>query len=75
MSPFAPYVLLICKFNNIKVSYLEEEAEADPLVVLDVLLIPLVPGLVDPGVRHVDPDPLPVRRGQGVGGVDPAVGV
>ena len=57
------------------VSYLEEEAEADPLVVLHVLLVPLVPRLVHPRVGHVHPHPLPVGGGERVGGVDPAVGV
>ena len=56
-------------------SYLEKEAEADPLVVLHVLLVPLVPGLVHAWMGHVHPDSLPVGGGEGVGGVDPAVRV
>ena len=40
-----------------------------------MLLVPVVPRLVHPRVRHVHPHPLPVRRGERVGGVDPAVGV
>ena len=61
--------------TNEDVSYLEEEAEADPLVVLHVLLVPLVPGLVHAWMGHVHPDSLPVGGGEGVGGVDPAVRV
>ena len=56
-------------------SYLEEETESDPLVVLDVLLVPLVPGFVDAGVGHVDPDPLPVGGTQRVRWMDPTVRV
>ena len=56
-------------------SYLEKEAEADPLIVLHVLLVSLVPRLVHPWVGHVHPNPLPVGGGEGVGGVDPAVRV
>ena len=32
-------------------------------------------GLVHAGVRHVETNPLPEGTGDGVGGVDPAVGV
>lgn len=54
-------------------SYLEEEAESDPLVVLDVFLIPVVSGFVYAGMRHVVTHPLPVGGREGVSGVDPAV--
>ncbi len=40
-----------------------------------MLLVPVVPGLVHSRVRHVHPDPLPVRRAERVGGVDPTVRV
>ena len=70
---YNPIILYIVV--SVSPSYLEEETEPDPLVVLDVLLVPLVPGLVDPGVGDVHPHPLPVRGTERVGGVDPAVGV
>ena len=56
-------------------SNLEEEAEADPLVVTDIASLLGVDGLVDPRVGHVDPDTLPEGAGDGVGGMDPAVRV
>ena len=56
-------------------SYLEEETEANPLVVFDMLLIPVIPGLVYTGMRHIHSNPLPVRRRQCVGWMDPTVGV
>ncbi len=56
-------------------SYLEEQAEADPLVVFVVPPLLRVDGLVHPRVRHVKAYPLPEGAGDGVGGVDPAVGV
>ena len=40
-----------------------------------MLLVSGVPGLVHPRVGHVDAHPLPVGGAEGVGGVDPAVGV
>ena len=40
-----------------------------------MFLVPLVPRLVDAGVRHVHPHPLPVGRAERVRGVDPAVRV
>ena len=55
--------------------YLEEEAEADPLIVLVVSPLQRVLGLVHAGVRHVETNPLPEGTGDGVGGVDPAVRV
>ena len=44
---------------------LEEEAEADPLVVLVVAALQGVLGLVHPGVGDIEPDPLPegTRKG------------
>ncbi len=56
-------------------AYLEEEAEADPLVVLDVSPLLRVYGLVNARVCHINAYPLPEGTGNGVGGVDPAVGV
>jgi hypothetical protein len=61
------------KNHVMRSSYLEEEAESNPLVVLDVLLIPLVSGLVHAGVGHVHANTLPVRRTQRVRGMDPTV--
>ncbi len=56
-------------------TYLEEEAEADPLVVLDVSPFFRVDGLVHPRVCHINSYPLPEGTGNGVGGVDPTVSV
>ena len=41
--------------------YLEEEAEADPLIVLVVSPLQRVVGLVHAGVRHLQPGLLPER--------------
>ena len=56
-------------------SYLKEQTEADPLIILDVAPFVRIDGLVDARVGHVDADPLPEGAGNGVGWVDPAVGV
>ena len=56
-------------------SYLEEEAKADPLVVLVVPALLGVDGLVDARVGHIEPDALPEGTGDSVGGVYPTVGV
>ena len=56
-------------------SYLKKKQESDPLIIFDVLLVLLVPGFVHPRVGHVHAHPLPVGGAEGVGGVDPAVGV
>ena len=61
--------------NNTLSPHLEEETEADPLVVLVISPLQRVLGLVHPGVGHVEPDPLPEGAGDGVGGVYPAVSV
>ena len=53
--------------------YLEEEAEADPLVISDVSSLLRVDCLVNTRVSHVNTNPLPECAGDGVGGVDPAV--
>ena len=53
---------------------LEEESEADPLVVLVVLLL-LVDRRSHPGVRDLQPDVRHHPVGDGEGGVYPAVGV
>ena len=55
--------------------YLEEEAEADPLVISDVSSLLRVDCLVNARVSHVNTNPLPECAGDGVGGVDPAVSV
>ena len=54
-------------------SYLEEQTESHPLVILDMLLVPFIPGLVHPRMRHVNTDPLPMRRAKRVCGMDPTV--
>lgn len=57
--------------------YLQEQHEADPLVVS--VLLPLVfrirPGVVDAGERHLGATAFPVRRRDRVRAVDPAVSV
>ena len=52
--------------------YLEEEAEADPLIVSDVSSLLGVHRLVNTRVGHVHSYSLPEGAGDGVGGVDPA---
>jgi len=54
-------------------SYLKEEAEADPLVVLVVATLVGVKGLVNSGMRDINADPLPEGTGYRVRRVDPAV--
>ena len=56
-------------------SYLEEETEADPLVVSDISPLIWVHGLVNARMGHVHPNPLPECAGDGVGGVNPAESV
>ena len=56
-------------------SYLEEETEADPLVVLDVPPLFWVNGFVDARMGHVEANPFPEGTGDRVRRVDPAVGV
>ena len=56
-------------------SYLKEEAEADPLVVLDISPLLWVDCFVDARVGHVQPHPLPEGAGDGVSRMNPAVGV
>ena len=57
-------------------SYLEEETEADPLIILDVFLISLILwGSVDARMGHFEADLLEVRTVDGVRRVDPTVGV
>jgi len=56
-------------------NHLEEEAEADPLVVADIAPLFGIDRLVDPGMSHIDPDPFPEGTRDRVGGVDPAVRV
>ena len=56
-------------------TYLEEETEADPLVVSDVSPLLRVDGLVNTRMGHINTNPLPECAGYRVGGVDPAVRV
>ena len=62
-------------FNLFSDSYLEEQTEADPLVVLVISSLQRVLSLVHSRVSHVEPNPLPECAGNRVGGVDPAVRV
>ncbi len=55
--------------------YLEEETEANPLIILDISPLFGINSLIDPRMRHIDPDPLPKGTGNRVSGVDPTVGV
>ena len=55
--------------------YLEEKAEADPLVVLDISPLLRVNGFVNSRVGHIETHPFPEGTGYGVGRVDPAVSV
>ena len=61
-------------YTNIA-SDLEEKTEADPLVVFVISPLQGILSLIHPGVGHVETNPLPEGAGDGVGGVDPAVGV
>ena len=63
------------EWNLQPLRYLEEEAEADPLVISDVSSLLRVDCLVNTRVSHVNTNPLPECAGDGVGGVDPAVSV
>ena len=55
-------------------SYLKEEAEADPLIILDVFLVSLIFwGAVDARMGHFKANFLEVCTVDGVGGVDPTV--
>ena len=40
-----------------------------------MLFVSVIPGLVDARVRHVNAYPFPMGGREGVGGMDPAVGV
>jgi hypothetical protein len=55
--------------------YLEEEAEADPLVVADIAPLLWINSLVYPGMGNIDSDPLPEGAGDCVSRMDPTVGV
>ena len=61
--------------NNTLSPHLEEETEADPLVVFVISSLQRILSLVHSRVGHVEPNPLPECAGDGVGGVDPAVSV
>ena len=56
-------------------SYLEEKKKSDPLIILDVLLVLLIPGLINSRMRNIHPHSLPVSRTESVGGMYPTVGV
>jgi hypothetical protein len=55
--------------------YLKEETEANPLVIFDMLLIPVIPSLVYTWMWYIHSHPLPMCRWQCVGRVDPTVGI
>ena len=61
-------------YTNI-LSDLEEKTEADPLVVFVISSLQGILSLIHPWMGHIEPNPLPEGAGDGVGGVDPAVGV
>lgn len=62
--------------KNNRAKYLEEEAEANPLIILDVFLVSLVPGRpIDARMGHFEADLFEVGAVDGVGRMDPAVGV
>ena len=61
--------------NNTLSPHLEEETEADPLVVFVISSLQGILSLIHPWMGHIEPNPLPEGAGDGVGGVDPAVGV
>ena len=56
-------------------AYLEEEAEADPLVVFMISPLVRIEGLIDAGMGDVETDSLPKGARNRVRRVDPAVGV
>ena len=68
-------VLLRYKKQSCIGSYLEEEAEADPLVVLVVSPLLWVQRFVNAWVCHIEADALPEGTGDGICGMDPTVGV
>ena len=70
----APFPDFPKKPGQIEESRLEEESEADPLVVLVVFLL-LVDWWGHPRVRHLQPNVGEDSVRDGEGGVDPAVGV
>lgn len=63
------------RLENVIIAYLEEQTEADPLVVLMIAPFIGIQGLVDTRVGHIEPDPLPEGAWNCVGGMDPAVGI
>ena len=67
-------MLIMSYYTNIA-SDLEEKTEADPLVIFVISSLQRILSLIHPWVSHIKTDPLPEGAGDGVGGVDPAVGV
>ena len=62
--------------RRVKCCYLEEEAEADPLVIgVGLLVVGLAPGVVDSRVRDDPTHLLLERRPDRVRGMDPTVSV
>ena len=70
-----PSVSTDCLPGDVEAERLEEEREADPLVVGDVssLVLLVVGAGHHPGVGHVPPNVQGEGPGDGVGGVDPTV--
>lgn len=56
-------------------AYLEEEAKADPLVVLVVAALLGVYGLVDSRMGHIESYALPEGTRDSVGGVNPTISI
>ena len=57
------------------ITYLEEKEKSNPLIILDMLLVFLIPGLINSRMGNIHPHSLPVGGAESVGGMYPAVGV
>ena len=57
------------------ISYLEEETEADPLVVFNVSSFFWVYGFINARMCNVDTNSFPESTGNCISGVNPAIGV
>ena len=54
-------------------TYLEEKEKSNPLIILDMLLVFLIPCLINSRMGHIHPHSLPVGGTESVGGMYPAV--
>lgn len=55
--------------------YLEEQTEANPLIILNISPLFWINSLINPRMRHIDPNPLPKGTGNRICGMDPAIRV